>query len=742
MDMQIKNCLYINNEDFTLTELPDFIKKKAIESLDLKKKVIIFTDSIYNNSLKDMFGEFYKFLNENINYKNLIIEVFDCEEFSLKYPLQFIINTYNSNNNLFIIWDIKNIVKDKEHLHIAIDSFANILNLCKFKNIENLLYIQNRKYDFEFFYEFCKNFQRIVVYNNNKDLIFDDKDEFYKLINFICSYAELKHQNENLVLFNNTMSNIPMGFHKDDFKENIMSQLIRVCQLSFCCLYTSSKEHENIISLDKCYGITKIHRYYLFNDIDFIKFQQDINKYIMSSGKSLNLCVDYIKNKVVKDKFVKLNIKSLLGISIQYHNDIKGVMWVGRYEDNIDNIDNMDKDISYIESMCKTMFCLIQEQKKFFNLKNKFIENEKLRAMGEIAAGIAHDINNILTPIIGSVQLLKDKYFEDNIIQKQLKVIEMCAYDATNIINKLKKITKSSNNNEVHIFNVNEIIIDAISLTKNKWFTESILNGIKINISTNLNSKEKIQGNITEIREVIINIISNAVDAIKEVGSIDIFTKDEDNFVIIEIKDNGVGINDEIGDRIFEPFFTTKGKKGSGLGLSIAYEIIQSIGGVINCKSAKDIGTKFQIKLPICNIKKITYNKQLKKHFEYISKNVLVIDDNMDVRNILFQIIKSVTKCKVKVLNPIDINEVEKELKKRKYDIVICDFSMPNVNGIEIAKKVKEINSDTYFCLMTGWIGTLNEASMKFIDEILNKPLTKETIQDFFNRYENICSLD
>ncbi|WP_242947229.1 response regulator [Clostridium haemolyticum] len=114
----------------------------------------------------------------------------------------------------------------------------------------------------------------------------------------------------------------------------------------------------------------------------------------------------------------------------------------------------------------------------------------------------------------------------------------------------------------------------------------------------------------------------------------------------------------------------------------------------------------------------------------------------MDVRNILFQIIKSVTKCKVKVLNPIDINEVEKELKKRKYDIVICDFSMPNVNGIEIAKKVKEINSDTYFCLMTGWIGTLNEASMKFIDEILNKPLTKETIQDFFNRYENICSLD
>nr|WP_307905927.1 hypothetical protein [Clostridium botulinum] len=105
--MRIKNRLYINNQDFILTELPDFIKKKAIKSLDAKKKVIIFTDSIYNNSLKDMFGEFSKYLNENVNYKNLIIEVFDCDEPDLRYPLQFIMNTYNSNNNLFVIWDIK-----------------------------------------------------------------------------------------------------------------------------------------------------------------------------------------------------------------------------------------------------------------------------------------------------------------------------------------------------------------------------------------------------------------------------------------------------------------------------------------------------------------------------------------------------------------------------------------------------------------------------------------------------------
>ncbi|NEZ50335.1 response regulator [Clostridium botulinum] len=734
MDMKTKNCLYIDNEKLRLKKTFIFIKETIKKTLNEKGKIIIFTDNLFFNETHEIFDDEMEVLFENINKENIFLEICDDYEMYFDHLLKLVNNIYSVNNNILVIWNVNNIQKYEIY-----NRFKKLISCFEDKNIKNLVYIKNKKYNFDTFYNFSKSFEQIVIYNNNKELIFNEKEDFYKAINFICSYGELKHQNENLLFFNNVMTNIPMNYHKDDFQKNIMSKLIELWDLNFCCIYVSSKEHENIIALDNYYGITKEHKYYLVNDEDIISFQIDINNKIKKRKNSIYINVDDINNKKVREKILKLSIKEMIGVYVEYHNYIEGVIWVGKYKDSGVNI---EKDLDYIESMCKTVFSLTQEQRKFFNLRNKFIENEKLKNMGEMAAGIAHDINNILTPIIGSVELLKDKYNEDKVISKQLKVIEMCTYDVTNIISKLKKLTVScSSNDMIDIFNVNEVILDAIALTKNKWLNGSILDGVKINIFTNLDSNERIQGNITEIREVIINIISNAVDAIEKDGQIRISTVDKDDYVVIEIEDNGVGINEGIENRIFQPFFTTKGKKGSGLGLSIAYKIIQSIGGNIRCKSAKNKGTKFIIKLPICNIKKIEENKSHKKIGDSFSKNVLVIDDNKDVRNVLLQIIKSVTQCKVKTCDVNSLEEVEMELSRRKYDIVICDFSMPNINGLEVARKVKELDKNTYFCLMTGWIGNLNEEKMIFVDEILSKPLTREVIENLFVRYENMYSL-
>ncbi|KEH95644.1 hybrid sensor histidine kinase/response regulator [Clostridium massiliodielmoense] len=732
--MKTKNCLYIDNEKLRLKKTFIFIKETIKKTLNEKGKIIIFTDNLFFNETHEIFDDEMEVLFENINKENIFLEICDDYEMYFDHLLKLVNNIYSVNNNILVIWNVNNIQKYEIY-----NRFKKLISCFEHKNIKNLVYIKNKKYNFDTFYNFSKSFEQIVIYNNNKELIFNEKEDFYKAINFICSYGELKHQNENLLFFNNVMTNIPMNYHKDDFQKNIMSKLIELWDLNFCCIYVSSKEHENIIALDNYYGITKEHKYYLVNDEDIISFQIDINNKIKKRKNSIYIDVDDINNKKVREKFLKLSIKEMIGVYVEYHNYIEGVIWVGKYKDSGVNI---EKDLDYIESMCKTVFSLTQEQRKFFNLRNKFIENEKLKNMGEMAAGIAHDINNILTPIIGSVELLKDKYNEDKVISKQLKVIEMCTYDVTNIISKLKKLTVScSSNDMIDIFNVNEVILDAIALTKNKWLNESILDGVKINIFTNLDSNERIQGNITEIREVIINIISNAVDAIEKDGQIRISTVDKDDYVVIEIEDNGVGINEGIENRIFQPFFTTKGKKGSGLGLSIAYKIIQSIGGNIRCKSAKNKGTKFIIKVPICNIKKIEENKSHKKIGDSFSKNVLVIDDNKDVRNVLLQIIKSVTQCKVKTCDVNSLEDVEMELSRRKYDIVICDFSMPNINGLEVARKVKELDKNTYFCLMTGWIGNLNEEKMIFVDEILSKPLTREVIENLFVRYENMYSL-
>lgn len=738
--MKTKNCLYIDNGKLRLKKTFRFIKEAAMETLNENGKIIVITDNSFFYEIKDAFEDEMKGLIENIYAGNIFLEMCNNYETYCEHLLNLVDSIYSVDENILIVWNLDNVKQDK-----AVTKFNDLMSHFENRNIRNLVYIKNKRYDFDTFYNFSKSFDEMVIYNNNKELVFNKKEEFYKAINFICSYSELKYQNDNLLFFNNLMTNIPMNYHKDDFQENIMSKLIELWNLSFCCMYVSNREHENLIALENYYGITKEHKYYLVNDEDIIAFQINTNNKIKKIKSSLYINVNDINNKNVREKFLKLSIKEMIGVYVQYHNYIEGVIWIGKYNDSEGSIKT---ELDYIESICKTVFSLMQEQTKFFNLRNKFVENEKLKNMGEMAAGIAHDINNILTPIIGSVELLKDKYKEDNVISKQLKVIEMCTYDVTNIISKLKKLTVSYNNEDViDVFNVNEVILDAIALTKNKWLNESILDGVKINIFTNLDSKERIQGNITEIREVIINIISNAVDAIEKDGQIRISTVDEDGFVVMEIEDNGIGINEGIKKRIFQPFFTTKGKKGSGLGLSIAHKIIQSIGGNISCKSAENKGTKFIIKMPICNIKKIEENKISKKicdnfsKCDSFSKNVLVIDDNKDVRNVLFQIIKSVTQCKVRTCDVNSLEDVEMELGRRKYDIVICDFSMPNINGLEVARKVKELDKNTYFCLMTGWIGNLNEEKMMFVDEILSKPLTRDVIENLFIRYENTYSL-
>ncbi len=351
-----------------------------------------------------------------------------------------------------------------------------------------------------------------------------------------------------------------------------------------------------------------------------------------------------------------------------------------------------------------------------------------------MAAGIAHDVNNVLTPIVGSIQLLKESNMKDKHLIKQLDVIEMCAYDGMNITNKIKRFTKQYNlNYGLETFNIDNIIKDAINLTKNKWLTESALNGININVMSKLNSNAKVKGNETEIREVFINIIKNAIDAIPEEGYIEITSEVKNNNVVIEFRDNGIGMNREVVKRAFEPFFSTKGKKGSGLGLSVSYKIIQDHGGTMKIDSKESFGTVFYIELPICNyIKDINFDKKdVKVNFE---GNILIVDDQYEVRKIISDMIKSITKAKVKIC---DNSNIENEIKKRNYDIIICDFSMSGLNGIQISNIAKKINKDIFFCLMTGWLGDFDENMIKDIDHVLNKPINIDKLKNIFVIYEN-----
>ena len=562
---------------------------------------------------------------------------------------------------------------------------------------------------------------------------FKNKNEIEKAIWMIQSNSQLKYQNKNLVLFNDIFSNIPKNTDENEFREIVMNKIKDVCDVDFCILHSSVKEQENTRDMGNYYGITKKHKYYLIKDTKTIHYINNFNDIVLNNNGDALLNSSELEDPKLAEEFKLLEIISYMAIDVEYYDSSKGVICIVRYKNNGELSKN---NIEHLKSICKTAFYLIQDQKRFSDMRNRLIQNEKLRAMGEMAAGITHDINNILTPIVGSVQLLKDTTKEKENL-KLLSIIEICAYDGMNITNKVKRLTKKYNDNDsdFEIFSVDNVISDAIDLTKSKWLTGSIFKGIKINIIKSLKSNESVQGNITEIREVFINIITNAIDAMPKGGKIEVITKNKANRAIIEIRDNGMGMKKETQKRIFEPFFTTKGNNGSGLGLSISYNIILSHKGSMEIESEENVGTSFIIKLPICE--KITKSNDIGLINEIdFEGNILVIDDQEQIRNIVSSMIKSMVKCRIKACG---CENLDSELKRRKYDIIVCDFTMPSINGFQVAEKVKEINKNTYFCLMTGWVGSFEGQEMNNVDFILNKPINKESLKQMFFCYSTKC---
>lgn len=735
--LKYDRLLCINLDNTNYDKIPNSIKEYIYNGLKEQEKVLIFTDYISYQDVERSFPTICQYINSSFAKGNLQIKMYNSIKF--REDSSKIINTLDvlskSKSNIRIIWDFKNVIKKPGELAYIIEFIECIFSKFNNKNAKNLIYINNYVYDLKLFQKLCDKFKALIIFNKDKQIIVKSKNEIKKNIWLLQNNAQLKFQNNNLVLFNDEFSTIPKEADEEKFKTNIINKLIELCDVDFCILYSSLNMGENLLALDNYYNITKTHKYYIMNDSRFMDWINDVNNNILENKTNrMFLNINALEDNWLLKINKEIGIKSTVNVYVEYYQNVKGIICLGKYGNG--NIS--ESNIEYIESLCKAAFFLIQEQKNFLNIQNKLIENEKLRAMGEMAAGIAHDINNVLTPIIGSVQMLKEK-IQDRDVLKKLELIELCANDGMQITNKVKKITRNYNNKQDwEVFSIDKLIIDAIDLTKDKWMRQSAVNGIQISVMHNLKSSSMIRGNITEIREVFINIISNAVDAMPFGGKIEITSENIKGNVEIEIRDNGLGMNKEIVKRVFEPFFTTKGSNGCGLGLSISYKIIQSHFGNIKIESEENVGTSFKIKLPICKEKIYTVKEDkdeviLEDDLD-ISANVLVIDDQEIIRKVISEMIKSISNCKVKTCSGEDI---DREFKRRNYDIILCDFSMPNINGIQIAKKAAEMQENAYFCLMTGWVGSFDNDKIDYIDFVLNKPINNEELKKLFYNYIN-----
>ncbi len=405
-----------------------------------------------------------------------------------------------------------------------------------------------------------------------------------------------------------------------------------------------------------------------------------------------------------------------------------------------------EEDLKVLSSMASQVSICIENAQLFQQLKetlnelkkaqDQIIQTEKLRAMGEMASGVAHDFNNLLAVILGNIQLLLYQFdrLSPEEIRERLKIIEHSSKDGAETVRRIQEFSGMRRDKEFAPLSLNELITDVVNVTQPRWKEETQKRGIHIAMTKNLGKVSKILGNASELREVLMNIIFNAVDAMPQGGEIVITTgMQAEDWAEVRISDTGIGMTEEVKKRVFDPFFTTKGVTNTGLGMSVSYGIIKRHGGEILIESEPGKGTTFILHLPTGYVDEIPEEKPAAPHafptasLEPGGARILVIDDEDSVRKILYQMLKA-NGYEVTVASSGE--EGIERFKEEHFDLVFTDLGMPKMSGWEVGKALKGIDPKVPVALITGWGVELNREKMKEngIDLVVSKPFNFDQV--------------
>ena len=389
-----------------------------------------------------------------------------------------------------------------------------------------------------------------------------------------------------------------------------------------------------------------------------------------------------------------------------------------------------------------------EAEKKHKILEKQILQAQKLEAIGHLAGGIAHDFNNILTAITGNTKLLMmDEKAIGEKNKKNLTNIMEATGRAGTLINQVLTFSRQKEET-LYPVRFDLILKEAIRFIRSTTSTS-------IEIKTSINAKNyHILADSTQIHQVIMNLCTNAKYAMEDhnKGTIDIslapvelddFTGIAGNllngtFFELCVSDTGGGIAPNVLDKIFNPFFTTKSEsKGTGLGLSTVHGIVKSYGGDITVESVIGKGTTFKIYFPV------TDKAEYKKKAAAVNKvhgqgNILLLDDESWITESFGELFSDYG------YNVDVFNSSEEALKavnenSKHYDVVVTDFQMPKMNGLEFAEKVKNINNDIAIIISSGNISSIPEKSAKKIElhAIVQKPFDDDKLAEIIQEAIN-----
>ena len=358
------------------------------------------------------------------------------------------------------------------------------------------------------------------------------------------------------------------------------------------------------------------------------------------------------------------------------------------------------------------------------------MQQERLQALGQMASGIAHDINNALSPVALYIEsVLVGEPTLSPRAQGYLTIVQQAVHDIAHTVARLREFYRQpASPQEAQLVVLNQMVQEVVELTRAKWRDEPQQRGLTITVHTVLqeHGMPLLLGVEGELREALINLVLNAVDAMPEGGTLTIQTRAMSTALILEVRDTGIGMDAITRQRCLEPFYTTKGERGTGLGLAIVHGVLERHAAQLTIESAVGHGTTMRLLFPRAPSHSTTGTPRAEVETSLPPLRILVIDDDPLVRQSLQDALQSEGHTVTVADGGAAGLEAVRAAQARQepFAVVMTDLGMPGMDGREVARAVKHAAPETPVVLLTGWGQALKEdgSILPHVDYLLSKP--------------------
>jgi len=445
-------------------------------------------------------------------------------------------------------------------------------------------------------------------------------------------------------------------------------------------------------------------------------------------------------------------LRSILFTPLQVESQVFGVLLVARKEPDAFTgqerrfIQQVSAHVALASHQSRLHGALKQAYDELRQSQQTLMQQERLRALGQMASGIAHDINNALVPAsIYADTLLESEANLSEQNRKGVQTIQNAIRDVANTVARMREFYRLREPELILLpVPINALVEDVLDLTRARWRTIPREHGTVIEVSTDLGGRlPSLMGVESEIREALVNLIFNAVDAMPDGGKLSVRTRLEPDeagltCILVEVQDTGIGMDEETRSRCLEPFYTTKGNQGTGLGLAMVYGIVRRHAGAIGIETQPGRGTTVRLTFPVA-VATAAPPKRQPAAKRPPRLRILLVDDDL----LVLEALRAVLEADGHVVTQADGGQKGIDTFRaaseqgNAFGVVITDLGMPSVDGRAVARAVKEASPRTPVILLTGW-GAQMQAEGEVpanVDEVVSKPVTLDQLRETLARW-------